>query len=391
METTGVLIVGGGQAGAYAAIALRQHGYAGSITMIGDEACLPYERPPLSKDYFSGEKPFERLLIRPEHFWEERKITRITGQKIVAIDPVAHRAITDHGMSLRYDQCIWAAGGRARQLSCKGAELKGIYGFRTKQNADEILEKLETVEHVVIIGGGYIGLESASALVKKGKRVTLLEAGQRVLARVAGEAISGYFESLHRRNGVDIRTGVGLESFVGTSDVEAVRLPSGEEISCGMVIVGIGIIPCVAPLLEAGAKGGNGVEVNAQCQTSLEDIYAIGDCALHYNPFANGQAVRLESVQNATDQAFVAAQTIMGKTMSYESMPWFWSNQYNTRLQTIGLSGGYEREIVKGDPAEDRFSVYYLVDDKIIAIDCVNSPKDFVQGRKLIHQKFVAL
>lgn len=389
MENTGVLIVGAGQAGAYAAIALRQQGYAGAITMIGDEASLPYERPPLSKEYFNGEKPFERLLIRPEYFWKEREITVLTGQRVTSVDPVAHTVATDQGMSLHYHQCIWAAGGRPRQLSCPGAALKGIYGFRTKDHADEILKKLGTVERIVIIGGGYIGLESASALVKKGKSVTLLEAGNRVLSRVAGEAISSYFESLHKRNGVDIRTGVCLDGFVGTSHVEAVRLASGEEIGCDMVIVGIGIIPCVEPLLAAGAKGGNGVEVNAQCQTSLEDIYAIGDCALHYNRFANGQAVRLESVQNANDQALVAAQTIVGKTISYDSMPWFWSNQYHTRLQTIGLSGGYDQEIVKGNPDQDCFSVVYLKGESIVAIDCINSPKEFVQGRKLIHQKFV--
>lgn len=387
MENKDILIVGSGQAGAYAAIALRQNGYSGSIAMIGEEAGLPYERPPLSKEYFSGEKSFERLLIRPENFWKERDITLFTGQRVIAVDPVAHTATTDKGMSLHYSQCIWAAGGRPRQLSCPGAALKGIYGFRTKENADEILEKLEKTAHVVIIGGGYIGLESASALIKKGKRVTLLEAGNRVLARVAGDAISSYFESTHKKNGVDIRTGICLDGFIGTNHVEAVRLASGEEIPCDMVIVGIGIIPCVEPLLKAGAKGGNGVEVNAHCETSLQDIFAIGDCALHFNRFAGGAAIRLESVQNANDQAAVAAKKIVGKHTAYEALPWFWSNQYDVRLQTVGLSGGYDEEIIKGDPQQGQFSVFYRRGGQMIAADCVNSPRDFIEARKLIQKE----
>lgn len=389
MNKTDVLIVGAGQAGAYAAIALRQQGYSGSITMIGDEASLPYERPPLSKEYFDGQKTAERLLIRPESFWNERSVTLLTKQTVTSIDPVAHTVETDKGLILGYGQCIWAAGGKPKRLQCPGANLEGIYGFRTKEDADAILKSMETSKNIVVIGGGYIGLESASAFIKKGKKVTLLEAGERVLARVAGKLVSEYFESVHKKNGVDLRTGVSLDRFVGQAHVESVRLTSGEEIPCDIVIVGIGIAPCVSPLLEAGAKGGNGVEVDAQCQTSLEDIYAIGDCALHYNRFSNGTATRLESVQNANDQAVVAAKNIAGKSVVYEALPWFWSNQYDVRLQTIGLSNGYDEEIVKGDQSQGSFSVFYLKDGLVLAIDCINSPKDFVQGRKLIHQAMV--
>lgn len=382
-----VLIVGAGQAGAYVAIALRRHGFTGSITMVGEETSLPYERPPLSKEYFNGEKSFERLLIRPQNFWIERQINLLTGQRVVSVDPAGQRVITAQGKTISYGSCVWAAGGEPRHLPCQGATLPGIHTFRTHADADAILAQLHKTERVIIIGGGYIGLESAAAMIKKGKKVTLLESGNRVLARVAGETISSYFEQAHRTKGVDLRVDVGIDRFIGEDRVRAVRLTTGEEIPCDMVIVGIGIIPSVAPLLAAGAKGGNGVEVNAQCLTSLPSVYAVGDCALHYNRFANDMPVRLESVQNANDQALVAAQAIIGKSVAYEAIPWFWSIQYDIKLQTIGLSIGYDETVVKGDPTSHSFAVFYLRKGDLIAADCVNSAKDFVQSSKLITEK----
>lgn len=387
VEKSDVLIVGAGQAGAYAAIALRHQGFKGSITMIGDEANFPYERPPLSKEYFNAEKSFERLLIRPEAFWVEKDIKLITKERVVTVDPDLHCMATDKGSVLYYNTCIWATGGQPRRLTCSGANLKGVYGFRTREDADAILAHIEKVDRIVVIGGGYIGLESASALIKKDKKVTLLEVGNRVLARVAGQTISHYFENQHREKGVDLRVGVEIDQLIGSEHVEAVRLSSGEDIPCEMVIVGIGIVPSVGPLLAAGAKGGNGVEVNEFCQTSLPDIYAIGDCALHYNRFASGAAVRIESVQNANDQANIAAKSINGKASAYESVPWFWSNQYDIKLQTVGLSTGYDEEIIKGDPKSHSFAVFYLRDRKVIAVDCINSAKDFIKGRKLVLEK----
>lgn len=386
-EKSDVLIVGAGQAGAYAAIALRHQGFTGSIMMIGGEENFPYERPPLSKEYFNAEKSFDRLLIRPEAFWEEKAIKLRLKERVVSLDSSLHCVTTDKGETLSYNVCIWAAGGQPRRLTCPGANLKGVYGFRTREDADAILAHIEKVEHVVVIGGGYIGLESASALIKKGKKVTLLEVGSRVLARVAGASISQYFENEHLKKGVDLRVGVGIDQLLGENHVEAIRLTSGEEIPCGIVIVGIGIIPSVEPLLVAGANGGNGVEVNEFCQTSLPDVYAIGDCALHYNRFAGGAAVRLESVQNANDQATIAAKAINGKATAYEVVPWFWSNQYDIRLQTVGLSIGYDEEVIKGDPASHSFSVFYLREGRVLAVDCVNSAKDFVQGRKLVIER----
>ncbi len=239
-------------------------------------------------------------------------------------------------------------------------------------------------EHVVVIGGGYIGLEAAAVLVKLGKRVTLLEALDRVLARVAGTALSRFYETEHRAHGVDLRVGISVECIEGVGKVSAVRLADGERIACEAVIVGIGIIPAVAPLKAAGANGENGIDVDDQCRTSLPNVFAIGDCAAHRNRFAEHARLRVESVQNANDQATVVARTITGDEAAYDSIPWFWSNQYDLRLQTVGLSINHDDVIQRGDPANRSFSLVYLREGKVIALDCVNATKDYVQGRGLV-------
>jgi 3-phenylpropionate/trans-cinnamate dioxygenase ferredoxin reductase subunit len=238
---------------------------------------------------------------------------------------------------------------------------------------------------VVIIGGGYIGLEAAAVLRKFQKNVTVLEAQSRVLARVAGPSLSHFYEDAHRQHGVDVRTDVIVEKL-GASDgrVGSVILANGETLSAQLVIVGIGIIPAVAPLLHAGASGGNGVDIDPYCRTSLADIFAIGDCAAHANDFAGGEILRVESVQNANDMANAVAKTIMGDATIYHAVPWFWSNQYDLRLQTVGLSVGYDQELVRGDPASRSFSVLYLRQGQVVALDCVNATKDYVQGRALV-------
>jgi len=235
-----------------------------------------------------------------------------------------------------------------------------------------------------VIGGGFIGLEAAAVLAKFGKKVTLLEALDRVMARVAGPDLSSFYENEHRAHGVDVRLGVAVTAIEGDGKVTGVRLADGTIVPADLVVVGIGIIPAVEPLIAAGAEGGNGVRVDAQCRTSLPDIFAVGDCALHANRFADGAAVRLESVQNATDQASVAAKVILGEDVAYEATPWFWSNQYDLKLQTMGLSIGYDQAVVRGDPATRSFSVIHLKQGKVIALDCVNATKDYVQGRKLV-------
>lgn len=380
-----VLIVGAGHAGAQAAIALRQRGFTGTIGMAGEEHEIPYERPPLSKDYLAGDKEFDRILIRPANFWTERDVAMLTGRRVVAVDPVAHVVTTQDGEHIGYDSLIWAAGGHARQLGCEGHDLTGVHSVRSRADVDRMMTELATTSRVAVIGGGYIGLEAAAVLSKLGKHVTVLEALPRVLARVAGEELSRFYEAEHRAHGVDVRLETVVESIAGASGrVSGVRLANGEIIRCEMVIVGIGIVPAVEPLLAAGAIGGNGVWVDTACRTTLPDVFAIGDCALHASAFLQGKEIRLESVQNANDMATTAAKALMSMPEPYHAVPWFWSNQYDLKLQTVGLSTGFDQAIVRGDMATRSFSVIYLRGGAVVALDCVNAVKDFVQGKALV-------
>lgn len=385
-----VVIVGAGHGGAQVAIMLRTQKFAGSIAIIGDEPELPYERPPLSKEYFAGEKEFERIQLRPAKYWDEREVTMLLGKRVVAVDPAAHAVTTDGGETIGYGKLVWATGGSPRMLPIPGGDLPGVQGVRTKADADAMKAASETANQIVVIGGGYIGLEAAAVLRKAGKQVVLLEALDRVLARVAGTELSRFYEREHRDHGVDLRLGVAVEAIEGSDHVTGVRLADGEVIAADLVIVGIGIIPAVEPLIAAGAEGGNGVLVDRLCKTSLPDIYAIGDCAAHENDYAEGVVIRLESVQNANDQANVVAKGIVGDEAPYHAIPWFWSNQYDLKLQTAGLSTGHDRAVMRGDPATRSFSVIYLKAGKVIAIDCVNATKDYVQGRMIVTAGLVA-
>jgi 3-phenylpropionate/trans-cinnamate dioxygenase ferredoxin reductase subunit len=379
-----VVIVGAGHGGAQAAIALRQHKFGGSIAVIGDEPDLPYERPPLSKEYLSGKKAFNQMLIRPAGFWKDRDVAMLLGRRVIFVEPKAQRVSTDDGETIGYGQLVWATGGIPRRLTCGGSSLEGVHTIRTRADVDKMTRELPNVTQVVVIGGGYIGLEAAAMLAQFGKTVVLLEALDRVLARVAGGALSRFFEAEHRSHGVDVRLGIAVECIEGDTKVSAVRLKDNEVIPADMVIVGIGVVPAVEPLIAAEAEGRNGVQVDAQCRTSLAGIFAIGDCALHVNRFANEIPLRLESVQNANDQATLVAKTIMGQQLSYDAVPWFWSNQYDLKLQTVGLSTGHDATVIRGDPATRSFSVIYLKEGRVIALDCVNATRDYVQGRKLV-------
>jgi len=386
MSESGVLIVGAGHGGAQAAIALRQAGYAGPVTMVGRDVEAPYERPPLSKEYLARDKPFERIMIRPVQFWADKGVELKLGVSVVKVDPAAHVAVLSDGTQLGYEALIWATGGDPRRLSCPGAELAGIHYVRDKADADRMMAELDAgARNVAVIGGGYIGLEAAAVLTKLGCKVTLLEALDRVLARVAGEDLSRFYEAEHRSHGVDLRTGAMVEEILGDgTKVTGVKLADGSTVPAEMVVVGIGIVPAVGPLIEAGAAGANGVDVDEYCRPSLPDIYAVGDCAAHANAFAGGAVIRLESVQNANDMATTAARAICGDPQPYHALPWFWSNQYDLKLQTAGLSLGHDATVLRGDPQTRSFSVIYLKDGRFIAIDCVNAVKDYVQARKLI-------
>ncbi|WP_397578024.1 NAD(P)/FAD-dependent oxidoreductase [Sphingorhabdus sp.] len=379
-----ILIVGGGHGGAQAAIALRQAKFEGSIAIVNAEPEYPYERPPLSKDYFAGDKAFERIMIRPAAFWEERSVDMLLGQRVETVDAAAHSVATSDGTVITYGHMIWATGGDPRQLPVTGGHLRGVHVVRTRADVDHMVEGLDDVADVVIVGGGYIGLEAAAVLRKMGKKVTVLEAMDRVLARVAGEPLSRFYESEHRSHGVDLRLNVGITAIEGDDVATGVRLADGDVIPAQMVIVGIGIIPSVAPLLTAGAAGGAGVDVDAFCRTSLPDIFAIGDCAAHANSFAGGNIMRLESVQNANDMANAVAKSLTGALTEYHAVPWFWSNQYDLRLQTVGISAGYDATVLRGDLDARSFSLIYLKSGRVIALDCVNATKDYVQGRAFV-------
>ena len=380
-----VVIVGAGHGGAQAAIALRQRKFGGTIALVGDESELPYERPPLSKDYLAGDKPFDRILIRPAAFWAERDVTMLPGMAVVAVDADAHIVTTADGTAIGYGTLIWATGGSPRRLTCEGHDLRGVHGVRTRADVDRMIGELPAVTRAIVVGGGYIGLEAAAVLTKLGKHVTVLEAAPRVLARVAGEPLSLFYEAEHRSHGVDLRTGVTVDSIVGEDGAACgVRLADGTILPGELVIVGIGIVPAVAPVLAAGAAGGNGVDVDALCRTTLPDVFAIGDCAAHPNRFADGATIRLESVQNANDQATTVAKLLTGEEQPYDAVPWFWSNQYDLKLQTVGLSTGHDALVVRGDVAARSFSVVYFKQGCVIALDCVNATRDYVQGRALV-------
>ncbi|GGD60826.1 NAD(P)/FAD-dependent oxidoreductase [Erythrobacter arachoides] len=388
MNRFDVVIVGTGHGGAQAAIALRQQGFAGSIAMIGRDANPPYERPPLSKDYLSGDKPFERIMIRPEAFWAERAVELRLGTSVTRVDPEMKLVELSGGDTIEYGHLIWATGGDARRLSCPGGHLAGVHTVRDRRDVDTLMAEIEGgARRFVVVGGGYIGLEAAAALTKLGCEVVVVEAQERVLNRVAGPELSAFYEAEHRAHGVDVRTGAAVDRLAGEDRVTAVVLEDGEELPCDGVIVGIGIVPSVGTLMAAGAAGSNGLDVTDICRTNLDDVYAIGDCAAHANIWADGAVIRLESVQNAHDMATTVARAICGDPQPYEAFPWFWSNQYDLKLQTAGISTGHDATVLRGEPESRSFSVLYLKDGRLIAIDAVNRTKDYVQGRKLIEAR----
>ncbi|MBX3191834.1 MAG: FAD-dependent oxidoreductase [Labilithrix sp.] len=384
-----VVIVGAGQGGAQTAIALRQQKLEGSILMIGAEPELPYERPALSKEYLAGEKAFEKLSLRPASFWAERRVDLQLGTRVVAVDAERHEVRAADGSAIRYGSLVWATGGRPRRLACSGHDLAGVHAVRDRADVDRMLGELQAASEIVVVGAGYIGLEAAAVLRKKGKRVTVLEARDRVLPRVAGEPLSRFFEAEHTAKGVELRLGAQVECIEESARrARGVRLATGEVLPADIVVVGIGIVAETDALVAAGARAAEGgVLVDLQCKTSLVDVYAIGDCAAHPNVHANGRVVRLESIQNANDQAAVVAKSIaktLGEGERYDAIPWFWSNQYDLRLQTVGLMIDHDDVVVRGDPSTRAFSVVYLRGGKVVALDCVNKTKDYVQAKPLI-------
>ncbi|MFT4720220.1 MAG: 3-phenylpropionate/trans-cinnamate dioxygenase ferredoxin reductase subunit [Candidatus Azotimanducaceae bacterium] len=376
-----MVIVGAGQGAGQAAASFRQEGYEGEIIILGDEPFPPYQRPPLSKQYLSGELPLERVFVRPEKFYTDRNIDLRTNTRVSAIDAQAKTVTTAAGEAIAYEKLLIATGSRPRKLSIPGSDLAGIHYLRTITDVDGIAVAMKTAKKVVIVGGGYIGLEVASVAVTAGLDVTVLEMEQRILQRVTTPGMSEYYHQLHTSRGLKILTETAVSGFTGDDQVRQV-LCGDVTIDADLVIVGIGIIANTELASDAGISCENGVTVDGHCQTSAADVYAIGDCTNHPNPIL-GRRLRLESVPNALEQARVAVANMCGKEKVYSSVPWFWSDQYELKLQMVGFSADGDTEVLRGDKSANEFAVFYLKDGAVVGVDAVNSPREFMICKQL--------
>ena len=386
MSSQHIVIVGGGQAAAQAILTLRQRKFDGRITLVGEEELPPYQRPPLSKKYLAGELKRERLFLRPLAFYEKNGVEMRLGVRAEELQPDSRRVRLDDGLSLDYDGLLLATGSRVRRLNIPGSDLPGIHYVRNVADVDRISEAVRSGNRLVVVGAGYIGLEVAAVAAAKGLNVTVLEAVDRVMARVVCPEVSQFYFDYHTRAGVDIRCGTMIDGFVGNGRVEGVSAASGEQFPCDLAIVGIGIEPVVEPASSAGLTCENGIRVNEFARTDDQTIVAAGDCTDHPS-LLYGHRVRLESVQNAIDQAKVAAASLLGEDQPYDTVPWFWSDQYDVKLQIAGLSRNHDRVVLRGEPATNSFAAFYLRDGTLLAVDAVNSPKEFMLGKRLIIQR----
>lgn len=381
------VIVGAGQAAAQAAQSLRAGGYAGSIVMLGEEAAPPYQRPPLSKAYLSGAMGLDRVVLKPLETWAAEEVTVRTGVRVAAIDRAARTVVTDSGEAVAWDRLILATGSRVRRLPIPGADLSGVHYLRTVADVDGLRAAFRPGARLVIVGCGYIGLEVAAVAAKAGLSVTAIEAAPRVLARVAGPEISAFYEAEHRAHGVDLRTGTGVAGIVGEGRVSGVALADGATVPADIVLIGVGIVPNQELAADAGITCNDGIVVDDAARTSDPGIYAIGDCSRRTLALYD-RSLRLESVHNAIEQAKLAAADILQAPAPALETPWFWSDQYDLKLQTAGLSQGYARTVVRGNPTERRFAVFYLgSDDRVLAVDAVNSGPEFLAGKQIVGRK----
>lgn len=382
--TDSVLIIGAGQAGAQTATSLRQGGFEGKITIVGDEPALPYQRPPLSKAYLKGELTEERLYFKTSDWYESQSVDMCPNTRIASVDFKAGTAKTDTGEILTFDHLVFSTGSRNRTLGMKGADLPNVFGLRSLADVDALRPYVKDEKKLVIIGAGYIGLETAAVARTLGADVTVLELADRVLARVTSPIISTYYEDLHAKHGVDIRCGASTVSLDESDGrIGSVTLASGEVLPCDALLIGIGILPNIELAQEAGIACEDGILVDENAQTNFPNVYAAGDCAKRMiQPY--GRTGRLESVHNAIEQGKKIAAAILGKPTPKLDCPWFWSDQYDIKLQIAGLSTGYENFVVRGSQAEDKFAVFYFKDDVLIAADAINSAPEFMTAKRLI-------
>ncbi len=384
-----MLIVGAGHAAGELATALRQEGYHGTVTVVGEEPWLPYQRPPLSKAFLAGQVTAQSLLLKPQETYSKARVEVLLNTPVARIDRVAKRVWLADGRTRQYESLALAVGGRPRKLTLPpGPRLErcsNVHYLRNIGDVSRIREQLEPGFRLVVIGGGYIGLEVAAIAVKKGLKVTLLETLPRVLARVTAPEVSSFYERLHREAGVDLRTGASITGFEldASEDAAAAVLTAQGRIACDLVIVGIGIVPNQELAAEAGLDVDNGVIVDEYLRTCDPSIVAIGDCA-NYPSALHDCRLRVESVPNAVEQARTAAATLAGKPRRYEAVPWFWSDQYDCKLQMVGISKGYEQLVLRGDASGRSFMAFYLREGRVIAADAVNRPAEFMLAKRLV-------
>ena len=372
------VVIGASHAGSQFAFSLRQGGWKGDITIIGEEFDYPYHRPPLSKAFLSGEKKIQDILLRPPELYEKSGINIRLGERVKSIDRSNKSITTEDNNVIYYHKLVIATGARVREIPIPGSEIEGVCYLRNARDVNNIKSQVIPGKHAVIIGGGYIGLETAASLRKQGMEVTVIEAMSRILQRVTAPELSNFYKRIHLEEGVKIFEETVATEFKSIDKKINVLTSCGKSFLGDMVIVGIGVIPNVELANSAGLKVENGVEVNEFCQTSDFEIYAIGDVSWHYNKIYD-RSLRLESVPNATEQAKIAALHINKKPKAYNSLPWFWSDQYNLKLQIAGLSNGYNDIVIRGDINKSRsFSAFYFKDNKLLAVDAVNSPREFM-------------
>jgi 3-phenylpropionate/trans-cinnamate dioxygenase ferredoxin reductase subunit len=379
-----IVVIGAGQAAAQAVQSLRQGGFDGRLTIVGDETALPYQRPPLSKAYMKGDFDEERLYFKPAAWYQDQQVELLLGTHVPKIDRAKRRVQLGHGGRLSYDYLILATGSRPRPLPVKGADLAGVHDLRTLADVERLRPSMFAGQRLVIVGAGYIGLEAAAVARQMGLEVTVLEMAPRVLARVTSDVLSAFYTEEHRRQGVTILTGAQLSHLEGADGhVTASVLADGTRLAANIVLSGIGILPNEELAKDAGIACSNGILVDRDARTSDPHVFAAGDCAsrplVHF-----GRSGRLESVHNAIEQGKLAAAAILGQPRPAEDCPWFWSDQYDLKLQIAGLSQGYDTHVIRGDPASRKFAVFYLKNGTLIAVDSVNSPPEFLASKKLI-------
>ena len=379
------IIVGAGHGAGQAVSSLRAGGFEGRLIVIGEEPYIPYQRPPLSKKFLAGEMEVDRLYFKPEKFYQDRNVEFMLNSRVTQIDRSAKTVTTDTGDTLAYTKLLLMTGTRVRKLQAPGADLPGICYLRTIDDVNHMREAFQPGAKLVVIGGGYIGMEVAAVAKKMGLDVTVVEAMERIMSRGIGEEVSNFFQDMHREEGVTILTGKGVERFEGSTHVTHVVCSDGSKVEADIVVVGIGVLPNQELAEDAGLTCDNGIVVDEYCQTSDPDIFSGGDCTLHPNPLL-GRTLRLESVHNAVEQGKTAAAAMLGERKAYAQVPWFWSDQYDVKLQIAGMPDGYDSHVVRGDPSKRKFAVFYLKDNKIICVFAISAMAEYMQGRKLIEK-----